>query len=362
MTDVLYRSQWSDVRANFTALGPSNEAVQHHTGGAGPGNDLLGYLRALEHGEMTRGDGLIALAYHWLVVNDGPHAGTRVEVRPWQFAGGATLHHNTTSRAVVVTGDFTNEHLTAAALDSLAETWADGMRRGFIAPNPDLIQRRRSTGISSSRQTRGSDASSPPKYATTACACPVRSGTATRATTSSSSPRSCTAVTYCVSCAASSAGACGTRSNTSSASKGSRPTNRTATLSPATPRGCCYDRDPMSTNGTDLMRVHPRDRRLLPHGRGRDGNRPHHGLCGSSVQALDVAAYMVGGSGIRQRQSPVGVQRAPGRSSMGAADQLESHPGATRRERGGPAGVVRGTAGVARPASSLTAAEAGCWC
>jgi hypothetical protein len=208
----------------------------------------------------------------------------------------------------------------------------------------------------------GSDASSPPKYATTACACPVRSGTATRATTSSSSPRSCTAVTYCVSCAASSAGACGTRSNTSSASKGSRPTNRTATLSPATPRGCCYDRDPMSTNGTDLMRVHPRDRRLLPHGRGRDGNRPHHGLCGSSVQALDVAAYMVGGSGIRQRQSPVGVQRAPGRSSMGAADQLESHPGATRRERGGPAGVVRGTAGVARPASSLTAAEAGCWC
>lgn len=141
MPDVLLRSQWSDVKANFTPLGvPSPEAVQHHTGGAGPGQDLLGYLRSLEHGEMTRGDGLIALAYHWLVVNSGPHAGTRVEVRPWSVQGGATLHHNTTSRAVVITGDFTNETVTPVALDALADTWADGMRGGFIVPKPEIIQ------------------------------------------------------------------------------------------------------------------------------------------------------------------------------------------------------------------------------
>lgn len=138
---VLLRSQWSEVNANFSELGvPSPEAVQHHTGGAGPGSDLVGYLRGLEAGEMRRGDGLIALAYHWLVVNGGPHDGTRVEVRPWHVQGGATLGHNTSSRAVVITGDFTNERITPAALDSLAETWADGMRGGFIVPNPEIIQ------------------------------------------------------------------------------------------------------------------------------------------------------------------------------------------------------------------------------
>lgn len=134
MAAVLLRSQWSEVHANFTELGvPSPEAVQHHTGGAGPGDDLVGYLRGLEAGEMRRGDGLIALAYHWLVVNGGPHDGTRVEVRPWNVQGGATLHHNETSRAVVLTGDFTNERVTPAALDSLGETWADGIRGGFVS-------------------------------------------------------------------------------------------------------------------------------------------------------------------------------------------------------------------------------------
>lgn len=141
MAAVLLRSQWSQVNAPFSELAvPSPEAVQHHTGGAGPGSDLTGYLRSLEAGEMRRGDGLIALAYHWLVVNDGPHKGTRVEVRPWHTQGGATLNHNTTSRAVVLTGDFTNERVTPEALDSLGETWADGMRGGFIVPNPAIIQ------------------------------------------------------------------------------------------------------------------------------------------------------------------------------------------------------------------------------
>lgn len=138
---VLLRNQWSTVNASFSTLrSPSPEAVQHHTGGDGPGQDLVGYLRALERGEMERGDGLIALAYHWLVVNDGPHKGTRVEVRPWSKQGGATLHHNELSRAVVLTGDFTHEHPTDTAMDSLAETWADGMHGGFIVADPAIIQ------------------------------------------------------------------------------------------------------------------------------------------------------------------------------------------------------------------------------
>jgi hypothetical protein len=132
---VVRRSEWSYVHATFTPLRlPTSEAVQHHTAGANPGNDLAGYLRGLEAGEMARGDGLIALAYHRLIVNDGPHKGTRVEVRPWGMQGGATLHHNETSHAVVITGNFETDHPTPEALDSAAEEWASGIRDGFVSP------------------------------------------------------------------------------------------------------------------------------------------------------------------------------------------------------------------------------------
>jgi hypothetical protein len=131
---TLYRREWSTVNARFSPLpGAMPEAVQHHTAGASPGDDLIGWLRALEAGEMSRGDGLIALAYHWMVISGGPHDGTKIECRPWGVQGGATLNHNSSSRAVCMSGNFENDHPTDNALDSTAEVWADAMRGGWVS-------------------------------------------------------------------------------------------------------------------------------------------------------------------------------------------------------------------------------------
>jgi hypothetical protein len=134
---VVFRSQWSTVNAKFSALpGAMAEAVQHHTGGAGPGQNLVDWLRGMEAAEMQRGDGLIALAYHWMVISGGPHDGTKIEVRPWGVQGGATLKHNSSSRAVCMSGNFENDQPTEQAMDSTAEVWADGVRRGFVQRVP----------------------------------------------------------------------------------------------------------------------------------------------------------------------------------------------------------------------------------
>jgi hypothetical protein len=131
---VIYRSQWSTVNANFTPLpGAMPEAVEHHTGGDGPGDDLIGWLRSLEAGEMARGDHLIALAYHWMVISGGPHDGTKIECRPWGMQGGATLDHNETSRAVCMSGNFMSDVPTSQALDSTAELWAEAIAGGYVA-------------------------------------------------------------------------------------------------------------------------------------------------------------------------------------------------------------------------------------
>lgn len=131
---VLFRQDWSVVHPHWTPLsGPMPEAVQHHTGGNGPGEDLIGWLRGMEAAEMQRGDGLIALAYHWMVISGGPHDGAKIEVRPWNVEGGATLHFNDESRAICMSGDFTTAVPTERALDSTAELWADGIRSGFVA-------------------------------------------------------------------------------------------------------------------------------------------------------------------------------------------------------------------------------------
>lgn len=132
----LSRPEWSEVHPTWTPLGVVPDAVQHHSGGAGPGDgDLIAFMRSMEFGEMNRGDGLIALAYHRVVISGGKWDGWVVESRPWDVQGGATLHNNDTSKAVMIVGDFTNTLPTLAALEAAANEWANAVRGGFIA-NP----------------------------------------------------------------------------------------------------------------------------------------------------------------------------------------------------------------------------------
>lgn len=146
---VIPRSQWSDVHATFDRLTlPVPEAALHHQGGAGPTATTLAalesWLRSMEHGEMARGDGLRALAYHRFVINGGPFRGYRFESRPYPAEGGATLHHNDTSIAVCVSGcfqagvlskDHPGDELTPEAFDSVAQEFADAIRVGVLSPH-----------------------------------------------------------------------------------------------------------------------------------------------------------------------------------------------------------------------------------
>lgn len=137
---LLRRSDWSLVRADFSALpGALPEAAQHHAGGRQPtintASDLVEALRNMERAQMDRGDGLIATAYHRIVVNDGPMAGWVAEGRPWGVQGGATLNHNGTSRAVMIWGDFTHVLPTGKALGAAASAWVSGIRGGYVSYN-----------------------------------------------------------------------------------------------------------------------------------------------------------------------------------------------------------------------------------
>lgn len=141
----LSRSDWSEVHPTWTPLGVVPDAVQHHSGGPGPNitattlneqvAQLIAATRSMEFSEMNRGDGLIALAYHRVVVSGGPLDGWVLESRPWNAQGGATKNHNETSKAVMIWGDFTNGLPTPAALEAAANEWANAIRGGFIA-NP----------------------------------------------------------------------------------------------------------------------------------------------------------------------------------------------------------------------------------
>lgn len=132
----LPRSQWSEVHPTWTPLGVVEDAAQHHSGGPGPGDgDLVAFMRSMEFAEMNRGDGLIALAYHRVIISGGKWDGWVVESRPWDAEGGATLNHNGTSKAVMIVGDFTNALPTPAALEAAAQEWANAIRGGFIS-NP----------------------------------------------------------------------------------------------------------------------------------------------------------------------------------------------------------------------------------
>lgn len=134
----LPRSDWSLVRPSWTHLGTVADAVQHHSGGPGPGEgDLVAFMRGMERAEMERGDGLIALAYQSVIISGGRHDGWTVEVRPWDAQGGATLNHNTTSKAVCIVGDFTNALPTPAAREACAREWARAVNIGAVAPDFD---------------------------------------------------------------------------------------------------------------------------------------------------------------------------------------------------------------------------------
>lgn len=139
----LARAIWSDVHPKWTPLGPTTRSVIHHTASNEPvrgpdqpdGSWLLQVvkaLRALEHGEMRRGDGLIGLAYHRLYLPDG----TSIEGRPINAQGGATLGYNGTSRAYCFIGDFSSrkDKPTPAALEACAEDLAADTRAGWLRP------------------------------------------------------------------------------------------------------------------------------------------------------------------------------------------------------------------------------------
>lgn len=143
------RSSWATRQPSWRQLSlPTPEAVQHHSAGPSPGQDLVGFMRAFEEAACNRGDGLIAIGYHRLIVSGGPHDGTRVETRPWGAQGGATLNHNSISHAIVITGNFENETPTEAALDSCAEEWAYAIRNGFVAANAVIQGHREMSGNS----------------------------------------------------------------------------------------------------------------------------------------------------------------------------------------------------------------------
>lgn len=134
---IIPRSEWSDVHPTWSDLVlPTPKAILHHQGGTFTKSanleDLKAALRAIEHGEMNRGDGLIAIAYHWWVVNGGPFDGLVFELRPVGKQGGATYHQNAVSHAVCVSGDFTFDVLTAKAFASICWLFAQMELTGFI--------------------------------------------------------------------------------------------------------------------------------------------------------------------------------------------------------------------------------------
>lgn len=133
---IIPRAEWSDVLASFSALQlPTREQVAHHQGGAGPKattlDELKGWLRGVEHGEMSRGDGLRAIAYHDFVINGGPFDGLVFECRPVDKEGGATLHQNQFGQAVCVSGDMRYDAWTPKALNAVCWLFADMQRRGY---------------------------------------------------------------------------------------------------------------------------------------------------------------------------------------------------------------------------------------
>jgi hypothetical protein len=134
---IIARSDWSDIRPTWTSLAlPTPKAVLHHQGGGGPKattlDQLKAWLRGIEHSEMSRGDGLIALAYHWFVINGGPFDGYVFESRPMGKQGGATRGQNGVSHAVCVSGDFTYDKLTPKAFDVTTFLFAEAQKQGFV--------------------------------------------------------------------------------------------------------------------------------------------------------------------------------------------------------------------------------------
>lgn len=149
------RTQWADHEPEFVPMHlPTAEAWEHHIGSPGGPNEckttseLYAWLRSWEHQQMTRGDGLIAAAYHRLIVNGGPFDGTRVELRPWGMQGGATLGHNSISHAICVSGNFDVDVLTPAARDGACVEWAYAMRQGFVDVRALIDSHSRASGNS----------------------------------------------------------------------------------------------------------------------------------------------------------------------------------------------------------------------
>lgn len=125
------RADWAVLHPSFARLTvPVHDVFWHHTVSPYMDDFDARAMRALEQSEIGRG-GYIALAYHTLFCGDG----ARVESRPANVQGGATINNNKTSIAVVVPGNYTaagGDVLSIAQVDSVGGWIADCIKLGIV--------------------------------------------------------------------------------------------------------------------------------------------------------------------------------------------------------------------------------------
>lgn len=120
------RSEWAVRNPGWSALGPTSLVFIHHTVSPYQSGFNVAQMRALEESEVARG-GYVALAYHTIIPGDG----CLVEARPAGVKGGATINHNSDSRAISFPGNYENDFLSDEQVDGAAEQIARWVKDGY---------------------------------------------------------------------------------------------------------------------------------------------------------------------------------------------------------------------------------------